>query len=165
MKKSITVITACTNANGSADMCAHIVEVTESEYDLGIHYDKAQELAEADGYEGPFVSFDNSEHTHIANIVPKLRSPIPFSCENAGDLAEGVLAETLEGNITFHETGINFNFDGHTDCTSVDDKGVVFFLEQYSNSAYITCYADINSEEPTHRINFDGARNSKRIDS
>lgn len=63
--KTQRIAVACRNASGMPDMPVFTVAVTESEYDLGIHYDKAEELAEEAGYERPFVCFDDTEHIAI----------------------------------------------------------------------------------------------------
>lgn len=59
LRKKVVVL--ATNANGEAEFYRVTVEVTENEYALGMHYDKAQEIAEADGYEAPFKCFDQAE--------------------------------------------------------------------------------------------------------
>jgi len=59
LRKKVVVL--ATNANGEAEFYRTTVEVTEDEYDLGMHYDKAQGIAEAEGYEAPFMCFDQAE--------------------------------------------------------------------------------------------------------
>ncbi len=55
------VLVACRNASGMADLFIAHLEGSEADYDLGDHYDRAEALAEAAGYERPFVSFDPAE--------------------------------------------------------------------------------------------------------
>jgi hypothetical protein len=50
-----------TNASGEAEFFITDVVVSEGEYSLGIHYDKAIEQAESSGYEGPFIAFDEND--------------------------------------------------------------------------------------------------------
>jgi hypothetical protein len=68
----MSIAVACRNATGMADMPVFNVTVTEEEYHLGMHYDKAESLAEEDGYEEPFVCFDAAEQGAIAAAARRL---------------------------------------------------------------------------------------------
>ncbi|VFR32173.1 hypothetical protein ANK1_4095 [plant metagenome] len=59
------IAVACRNASGTADMPIFTVTATAEEYHLGIHYTKAEALAEDEGYERPFVCFDTAEQGAI----------------------------------------------------------------------------------------------------
>ncbi len=59
------VVVACRAADGCPVLVVFEVEYTEAEYNLGVHYDKAIELAEEDGYEAPFICFDENEQSEI----------------------------------------------------------------------------------------------------
>jgi hypothetical protein len=48
-----------------AELPLFAVKATPAEYALGIHYDHAEALAEAAGYERPFVCFDAGEQKAI----------------------------------------------------------------------------------------------------
>lgn len=63
---------ACRNASGMAAMPVFTLTVTEEEYDLGVHYDKAETMVAAAGYESPFIRFDNTEHGVIVSAVRQL---------------------------------------------------------------------------------------------
>lgn len=63
--KSLRIAVACRNASGMSDMPIFTVAVTEEEYALGVHYDRAEAMAEEAGYEMPFVCFDDAEHGAI----------------------------------------------------------------------------------------------------
>jgi hypothetical protein len=58
---TMRMITACTGCGGSPEFFTCTLHINEQEYDLGMHYDQAQEQAVEYGYEGPFVSFDEIE--------------------------------------------------------------------------------------------------------
>lgn len=58
---NIKCVVACHNASGSPDFYFCIVNCMEPEYDLGVHYDVAESSAKEQGYEGPFVVFDEKE--------------------------------------------------------------------------------------------------------
>ncbi|AOY95919.1 hypothetical protein NK553_18770 [Pseudomonas sp. ZM23] len=66
------VAVACIDASGSPDMPVFKVRITQGEYDLGIHYDKAKDLAEEARYEGPFICFDAAEHGPILSAAREL---------------------------------------------------------------------------------------------
>lgn len=70
--KTLRIAVACRNASGMADMPIFTVKVTAKEYKLGIHYDKAEALAKAAGYEKPFVCFDHSEQSAILSAARAL---------------------------------------------------------------------------------------------
>ncbi|THF64844.1 hypothetical protein E6C76_12470 [Pseudothauera nasutitermitis] len=63
--KDFRIAVACRNASGMADMPVFTVTATAGEYDLGIHYTKAEALAEDAGYGRPFVCFDGTEQGAI----------------------------------------------------------------------------------------------------
>lgn len=60
-KQDVKVAVACTNAGGEGDFFFCKIKATDEDYNLGKHYDKAEEMAEAEGYERPFVTFDENE--------------------------------------------------------------------------------------------------------
>ena len=71
------IAVACRNASGMADLPVFAVHVTAEEYELGIHYEKAEALAEEAGYEGPFISFDPAEHKAIVSAARTLQALFP----------------------------------------------------------------------------------------
>lgn len=60
-KGKIRVLVACRNASGSSDMALFDVHASQSQIDLGEHYDLAEEMASEAGFEAPFVCFDPTE--------------------------------------------------------------------------------------------------------
>jgi hypothetical protein len=69
--RSITIVTACMNADGTPDFALTTVDATEEQIENGIHYYFAEaELLEA-GYEEPFVHFD--EHEAPAFLHPAVQ--------------------------------------------------------------------------------------------
>ena len=67
--KSLKIAVACRNASGMADMPVFAVTVTEEEYSLGIHYDKAENMAKDEGYEDPFLCYDPAEQKALLAAV------------------------------------------------------------------------------------------------
>jgi len=71
-KRKETVAVACTCSDGSPTIAMFETVVTQNQYDLCVHYDDAIGMARDEGYSGPFVCFDNSEHDQIeyaANVL------------------------------------------------------------------------------------------------
>lgn len=66
------IAVACIGASGSPDVPIFKVRITQEEYDLGIHYDKARDLAEEARYEGPFICFDAAEYGPILSAAREL---------------------------------------------------------------------------------------------
>lgn len=153
------VLVACRNSSGEADMFSCTVEVTEGQYDLGEHYDLASAMAIAEGYEAPFVCFDQSEQKNIAKHVQELNFPIPFSLEDKSTNDGNV----IKANVVFGWDGLSIQIDGYSDHSSEDNGGIVMYLENWERSVNLRAYAYINCEEPTDAINLDGARNECRV--
>lgn len=72
--REVRVAVACTGASGEPEMPVFTVRVTDLEFDDGQHYLKAQEMAEDDRYEGPFVCFDDHEQGPIHRAAAELAS-------------------------------------------------------------------------------------------
>jgi len=68
-----TVAIACTCSDGSPTIAMFETVVTQNQYDLGDHYENAIKLARDEGYSGPFVCFDNSEHDQIEYAADVLK--------------------------------------------------------------------------------------------
>ncbi len=58
--------------------------------------------------------------------------------------------------------GVSFRFNGHTDCNSIDDMGELVLVTKEGGDLYVTVFANVNQEDPTHRINLAGAGNLQR---
>lgn len=71
---TLHIAVACRNASGMPDLPLFTVRATPEEYELGIHYDKAEALAEDAGYERPFVSFDDTELKAIVSAARTLQA-------------------------------------------------------------------------------------------
>lgn len=50
-------------------MATVIVEVTQDQYDLGDHYDKAEITLESEGFSKPMVLFDEHEAKEVPGLV------------------------------------------------------------------------------------------------
>src|SRR5271155_1605698 len=60
-KRSLAVVTASMNSTGSPEFVYNQVEVTHEEYENGIHFIMVEDLLADDGYEEPWVHFDEVE--------------------------------------------------------------------------------------------------------
>lgn len=70
------VWTACYDSAGAPTMQRCSVKVTQEQYDLGEHYDMAEDILSEGDYEGPFVHFDRTE---VGDIV---QAGLEISAEN-----------------------------------------------------------------------------------
>jgi hypothetical protein len=59
--RSIAVVAACLNAASVPDFAFTEVEVTHEEYENGVLYERVTAQLRAEGYEEPFVLFDQFE--------------------------------------------------------------------------------------------------------
>ena len=57
----IKCVIACFNASGEPDFFFCIVKCSESDYDVGLHYEKAEEFAKEEGYSGPMIVYDEND--------------------------------------------------------------------------------------------------------
>ena len=58
---TIKCVVACRNAEGVSDFYFCKVDCTQEEYDNGSHYELAENSAISEGYEGPYVAFDEND--------------------------------------------------------------------------------------------------------
>jgi hypothetical protein len=70
-KKRIAIVTACTRADGLPDFAITNVEVTQEEYENGVHFDLAEQLLAEQDYEKPFVHFDQYDAPDF--LLPAVR--------------------------------------------------------------------------------------------
>lgn len=57
----VKCVVACHNASGESDFYFCKVKCKQVQYDVGEHYDLAEDSAREDGYEGPMVVFDEND--------------------------------------------------------------------------------------------------------
>ncbi len=69
---TMRIAVACRDVSGFPDMPIFTITTTPEEYDQGIHYKKAEELAEEAGYESPFICFDAQEYAPILSAARTL---------------------------------------------------------------------------------------------
>lgn len=72
--KAIELIVICSNTTGEPDAFLTSIAVTESDYALGLHYEKAVAAAEAAGYQEPFVCVDRNERL-FRKLAPMFHLP------------------------------------------------------------------------------------------
>ena len=66
----------------------------------------------------------------------------------------------IDGQVVIENSnGIAIHFDGHSQATG--HYAPIVYVELYDNSVIVRLYADVNSEEPTHTVNMDGARDEE----
>lgn len=100
------VAVACIGASGSPDVPIFKVRVTEEEYDLGIHYDKARDLAEDARYEGPFLCFDAAEQRPILSAARELGLvPQVVVVDMSDGLVHSIRCDAGEVKVVCYDTG------------------------------------------------------------
>ena len=106
--RSWRVAVACTNANGSAELFIAEVEATQDQHDLGEHYDMARQMAIDEGYEEPFVCFDQEE---IAALSSEAREFVRNPSGMSPSQVQAILASKswAEGQVFVH-SGEDGNF-------------------------------------------------------
>lgn len=57
----VKCVVACRNASGESDFYFCKVKCSQDQYDVGEHYDMAENHAREEGYEGPMVVFDEND--------------------------------------------------------------------------------------------------------
>lgn len=57
----IKCVVACRNADGASDFYFCVVRCKQAQYDVGDHYNMAENQAWDEGYEGPMVVFDEND--------------------------------------------------------------------------------------------------------
>ena len=57
----INCVVACRNCEGVPDFFFCKAECSQEEYDVGKHYDIAEDAAREEGYEGSFVVYDEND--------------------------------------------------------------------------------------------------------
>jgi hypothetical protein len=70
--------------------------------------------------------------------------------------------EDATGSITLLPLGFAARFKGYTDNVSEDDLGELFIVTKQKDKLSLLVWADVNCEEPTHKISLEGARNLNR---
>ena|ERR1700722_19652903 len=70
-KLRVTIASACMTTSGTPDFTLTEVEVTQDEYENGVQYDLVVERLITNGFEEPFVHFEEIESPHF--LVPAVR--------------------------------------------------------------------------------------------
>lgn len=81
------VAVACRDASGAPAMPVFEVETTDEERRNGRHYEMAEQWAEESRYTGPFVCFDEGEHSKIAQALGQI-----IESSTSSDLTEDRIA-------------------------------------------------------------------------
>lgn len=115
-----------------------------------------QVRASADWYFN-FIGLNGNESFYDLSVT-KLEPAIVSIDLDDGDSDE----PNISGQIFCDGIGICMTFDGYSDCSSADNRGVPVFIEKYEGEMAVRVFGDINREDPTERISLNGARNLMR---
>ena len=89
---------------------------------------------------------------------------IPFEIFDEGrDCAPLGSQKSLKGVIRINAMGIMVSCDGYGDCGSEDGHGSPMLVEFYQGRLRVIAWSDINVEDPTHTIDMEDSRESKRL--
>ena len=118
--QTLYIAVACRNASGMPDLPIFTVTVTQEDIDLGIHYNKAEALAEEAGYERPFVCFDPAEQCAILAAARELDLvPQVVVIDVSGGLVHSVRCDAGEIEVICYDES-----DTDEDSEAVDDYPV-----------------------------------------
>ena len=94
-RKPHLVLVACNNASGEPEMVSIQAEVDELQFDLGHHHDQAIEAVIGQGYEGPFICFDEPSLPQLLVVA----RTIDTQSQRALALAHHVAGLTKQGEL------------------------------------------------------------------
>lgn len=164
-KSKMKMFVSCLNANGSADMFVCEVEATQEQFDNDEHYDLALEQAEQNGYEQPFLCYNEYETNSIArHFATAQSSPVESECivQEFELFDHSNKGESTKGKVSVSSQGITVSLEGYSDNGSIDNEGQPIFIERDKGEIVIRLYEDINRSDETRVILLNGARNEKR---
>lgn len=78
------------------------------------------------------------------------------------DGGEGHDQETQDAIIEVHQEAIEIGFEGYGECGAAEGYGRPVRIELYEGKLRALVWADINSEDPTHIIDLNGAQEAAR---
>lgn len=151
------MMVACRNANGEPDMFVTNVWVTDAELDEGIHYERAADVAESEGYEGPFIGYDMFDQANIARQVPDLPMPLQVMLSDKADSGQS----PVHAYLSLANGEIRLKMKNYNQCESTATGHDVAWVEYYNGSVQLHAYNNINTDDPTHKIVFNDAANDR----
>ena len=81
-QRPVAVVSACMAADGVPDFALTEVEVTHEQFENGAHYDLVEARLFADGYEEPFVHFDEADAPRF--LFPAVRQYLGVPGDDPG---------------------------------------------------------------------------------
>jgi hypothetical protein len=87
---------------------------------------------------------------------------MPADVIHMPNLVDGVEHGTTRVVFDTNCGGLSLKIDGYGDCASVSGAGTPVFLQMYDGKLTLYVFADINTENPTHTIDLNGALESAR---
>jgi len=82
--------------------------------------------------------------------------------EIVGYLYDQSTKKDIEARVSFVNGMITINIDGYGDLTSNKGQGEPILIESFDDNVRVVLWGDINSEEATHIIKMDEAKESNR---
>lgn len=106
------ILVAGTNAGGEPDFFACVVTAAQSDFDDGTHYEMAKELAEDEGYEGPFVCFDENNQRGMSLPFSEMTEAAPLETGNDVINEQCIDLDAFAITVDDKETRINIEIKG-----------------------------------------------------
>lgn len=111
-----------------------------------------------------YFEYANDELVEAYYSVNSFDAPVETSlCFTLRDETTGPEGDVLGSVSAKQSLGLSISVKGYSDCSSNDDHGTLVYVEKYDNKVQVRIYGDINSEEPSHNISLEGARNDLRV--
>ena len=89
-KRTVVVVTACMNADGTPDFALNEVEVSQEEYENGVHYLLADDRVADAGYDEPYVHFDEFEMPAFLHPAVRRHLNLPDAIVNQAHSRGGI---------------------------------------------------------------------------
>ncbi len=75
-----------------------------------------------------------------------------------GILTDEVTGKKLNASVGFDCGKICINIEGYGDALSIENQGQPVVVDLFDNKLQVIVWGDINQEDPTHKIDLEGAR-------
>jgi hypothetical protein len=79
-----------------------------------------------------------------------------------GAIYDDVTKKELKVKIEFTHGSLFINIEKYGDACSLDGAGDPVVIDYFDGQVDVCVWSDINKEDPTHKINLEGALESKR---
>lgn len=167
-KNTVKVAVACVDANGVANMPVFEVLVTSDQVESGEHYDIAADKAKEEGYEAPFVCFDNTEAEAVRTAAHELSTTVESNLQKERyALVDVRIVENVDpvlaaawAHLSNAENQLAFQLCAHDFESLVVFENTAFFLAKSQDQEgqyqlFVSANLEKGWDEPTTRFNLE----------